>query len=83
MEYKRIFKDGSNLLVGRIGTVILGFINLMILTRILTIEEMGTYSLFLMVVNLALILGLNWSSTSIVRYGREEYIKDAKNYLLS
>lgn len=78
MEYKRIFKDGSNLLIGRLGTVFIGFINLMILTRILTTEEMGKYSLFLMVVNLALILGLNWSDASIVRHGREEFVKHGK-----
>ena len=78
MEYKRILKDGSNLLFGRIGTIIIGLINLMILSRILTTEEMGKYSLFLMVVNLALVLGLNWSDASIVRHGREEFVKHKK-----
>jgi O-antigen/teichoic acid export membrane protein len=31
-----------------------------------------------MIVNLALIVGLNWSDASIVRHGREEYIKNKK-----
>jgi len=78
MEYKRIFKDGSNLLVGYVGSSIIGLVNLMILTRILTTTEMGKYSLFLMVVNLALTLGLNWSDASILRHGREEYVKHKK-----
>lgn len=50
----------------------------MILARMLTTEEMGKYSLFLMIVNLALIIGLNWSDSSIVRHGREEYVKSQK-----
>jgi O-antigen/teichoic acid export membrane protein len=78
MEYERILKAGSNLFIGKIGTVIIGFVNLIILTRIFTIEEMGKYSLFLMVVNLALTVGLNWSDASIVRHGREEYVNSKK-----
>ncbi|MGV8162092.1 MAG: oligosaccharide flippase family protein [Candidatus Nanoarchaeia archaeon] len=78
MEYKRIFKDGIHLLAGKVGTSIIGLVSLMILARILTTEEMGKYSLFLMIVNLALIIGLNWSDSSIVRHGREEYVKTKK-----
>ena len=78
MEYKRIFKDGIHLFAGKLGTVIVSFINMMILARILTTEEMGKYSLFLMVVNLALIVGLNWSDASVVRHGREEYVNSKK-----
>lgn len=78
MEYKRIFTDGSNLLVGKIGTVAIGLINLMLLSRVLTTEEMGKYSLFLMIVNLTLTAGLNWSDSSIIRHGREEFVKHKK-----
>lgn len=78
MEYKRIFKDGTHLFVGKIGTAIIGLITLMLLARILTTEEMGKYSLLLMIVNLALIIGLNWSDSSIVRHGREEYSSSNK-----
>jgi O-antigen/teichoic acid export membrane protein len=51
---------------------------MMILARILTTEQMGKYSLFLMIVNMALIVGLNWSDTSVVRHGREEYVQSKK-----
>lgn len=78
MEYKRIYKDGIHLVAGKIGTVVVGLLDMMLLARILTTEQMGKYSLFLMIVNLALILGLNWSDASIVRHGREEYIKREK-----
>lgn len=78
MEYKRILKDGIHLLAGKIGTSAIGLIVLMILARILTTEEMGKYSLFLMIVNLALIIGLNWSDSSIVRHGREEHVISKK-----
>lgn len=78
MEYRRIFKDGVHLLAGKIGTAVIGAVNLAILARVLTTEEMGIYSLFLMVVNLALVVGLNWSDASIVRHGREEHVTSRK-----
>lgn len=78
MEYKRIFKDGMHLLTGNVGSTLVGFLNLIILARILTTEEMGKYSLFLMLVNLAVQLGLNWSDSSILRHGREEFIARGK-----
>ncbi len=78
MEFQRIAKDATNLFAGRVGTTIIGAVNLMILTRLLTTADMGKYSLFLMVVNLAVTMGLTWSDTSIVRYGREEYVNHKK-----
>lgn len=78
MEYKRILKDGIHLFAGKLGTVAISIIDLMLLARILTTEQMGKYSLFLMIVNLALIIGLNWSDASVVRHGREEYVKSRK-----
>jgi O-antigen/teichoic acid export membrane protein len=78
MELKRVFKDGGNLFVGKAGAVVFGTLNMVILTRIFTKEEMGIYSLFLMVVNLILYMGLHWSNSSIVRHGRSEFVKDGK-----
>jgi len=78
MEHARIFKAASNLFIGNAGSVLISLVNMMILTRILTTEEMGRYSLFLMVVTLALTIGLNWSDASIVRHGREEFVKHKK-----
>jgi len=78
MEYQRIFKDGIHLVAGKVGTVIISLVDMMILARILTTEEMGKYSIFLMIVNLALIIGLNWSDSSVVRHGREEYVNSKK-----
>lgn len=78
MEYKRIFKDGIHVFAGKVGTVIISLVDMMILARILTTEQMGKYSLFLMIVNLALMIGLNWSDSSIVRHGREEYVQTKK-----
>jgi len=73
-----MFKDGIHLFSGQVGTVIVSIASLMILSRILTTEQMGKYSLFLMIVNLALIVGLNWSDSSVVRHGREEYVNTKK-----
>ncbi|MGV8141065.1 MAG: oligosaccharide flippase family protein [Candidatus Woesearchaeota archaeon] len=78
MEYNRILKDGIHLFAGKVGTVIISLVDIMLLARILTTEQMGKYSLFLMIVNLALVVGLNWSDSSIVRHGREEYTLNKK-----
>lgn len=75
---KRIFRDAGNLVSGQAGTVVIGLVNMAILARVLTTEEMGVYSLFLMVVNLVLILGLNWSDASIVRHGKEEFVQTGR-----
>jgi len=66
------------MLLGSVGTTIIGFINVTILSRILTTSDMGKYSLFLMIANLGIQLGLSWSDSSIIRHGREEYIKRGK-----
>jgi len=78
MEYKRIISDGLNLLGGKVGASVISIVNIMVLTRLLTTEEMGVYSLFMMMVNLALVLGLTWSDGSLVRFGREEYLETDK-----
>jgi len=77
-QIKRAIIDGSYLLVGNIGTVVIALLNLIILTRILSTEDMGKYSLFLMVANLAVHMGLSWSDASIIRHGREEYVEHGK-----
>jgi O-antigen/teichoic acid export membrane protein len=66
------------LFAGKLGTAILSFLILILLARVLTVEQMGKYSLFLMIVSLALTVGLNWSDASIIRHGREEYVKEKK-----
>jgi len=78
MEFKRFRRDASSMFAGKVGTILVNLLNLVILARILTVEDMGRYSLFLMVVNLALMLGLNWSDSSIIRHGREEFVRRGK-----
>lgn len=78
MELRKLLSDGMHLFSGKLGTVVVGLVSLMILSRVLTTEEMGSYQLGLMVVNLALILGLNWFDTSIIRHGREEFVKSKR-----
>ncbi|MEM3374816.1 MAG: oligosaccharide flippase family protein [Candidatus Woesearchaeota archaeon] len=78
MEYKRIFRDGINLLFGQLASNLIGLLNIMILTRILTTEEMGKYSLFIMVASLAIQIGISWTDASVLRHGREEFVKHKK-----
>lgn len=78
MVYQRILKDGINVFSGKLSSTIFGLLIFIILTRILSVEEMGKYTLIFMVVSFALSIGLNWSDNSLARFGREEYVKTKK-----
>ncbi|MBN1792908.1 oligosaccharide flippase family protein [Candidatus Woesearchaeota archaeon] len=73
MEYKRVLKDGMHFSLGKVGTILISLINTIILARLLTTTQMGQYSLFLMIVNLAVVITFTWSDNAIIRHGREEY----------
>jgi O-antigen/teichoic acid export membrane protein len=75
---KRILQDGGVLFIGKLGTAIAGILSFVILSRVLSTEDMGRYSLFLMVANMAVVLALSWSDSSIVRHGRQEFVKSRK-----
>jgi hypothetical protein len=63
------------LLTGQAGNIITGLASTVLLAKLLSVEDMGRYSLFFVVVSLAISLGFSWSDTSVVRHGREEYMK--------
>ncbi|MCP3666484.1 MAG: oligosaccharide flippase family protein [Gammaproteobacteria bacterium] len=78
IENKRIFANGINLIAGKVGASVISIVNIMVLTRLLSTEEMGVYSLFMMMANLALVFGLTWTDGALVRFGREEYLDTKK-----
>lgn len=78
MNYNKILTEGTHLFLGKIVTVAIGLINLLLLSRLLTVEEMGKYALFMMVINLGVQLGISWSDAAILRHGKEEFVKRNK-----
>jgi len=75
MRYRRMLDDAGHLLTGQAGNIITGLASTVLLAKLLSVEDMGRYSLFFVVVSLAISLGFSWSDTSVVRHGREEYMK--------
>jgi len=61
-----------HLIVGNAGFAIISFINLFLMVRILSPAGYGSYVLFISVASSIAVLTL-WTSSSIVRFGREEF----------
>ncbi len=72
---KRAAGDLSALAAARVITALLGLVNIILVTKQFNPEEFGRYALFQMVLSVGLTIGVSWSSSSLVRFGREEFEK--------
>lgn len=77
-DIKNIFSDYSILLINKYFLIILLITSSILLTRILGKTGYGQFNLFALVANIAFISLINWTSTSVLRFGKEEYIKEGK-----
>ena len=77
-EVKSSFWDYGALILGKIGVVLLGLVSIALITRILGPEKYGRFSLFLMVAQFLMFALASWSSSAVIRFGKEEYIKENK-----
>ncbi len=76
LEVKKSFYDYSSLLFGNITTIILQLISFTLIARLLTVEDYGSYNLFLTVVNFFVLFGVSWTSGALVIFGKEEFLKN-------
>lgn len=75
-DTKSFFHNYLHIILGKaIGSSGIGFISLLLLVRILKPEGYGSYALFTSVASIIAILSI-WTSASIVRFGREEFITE-------
>ncbi|HLC66334.1 MAG TPA: polysaccharide biosynthesis C-terminal domain-containing protein, partial [Candidatus Nanoarchaeia archaeon] len=72
-EVRNSFVDYLALLGAQIGLLPLSILILMLTVRLAGPTQYGIYALFLSVVQLFLVLGVNWTYPSIIRFGKEEY----------
>ena len=77
-DVKKSLSDYSVLLINKFVIIGLLLISTPLLTRILGKTGYGQLNLFNLVVNIAFICFVSWTSTSILRFGKEEYIKENK-----
>jgi len=75
-DIKSFFYNYLHLILGRVGGgVVIATLNLLLIVRILNPENYGIYVLFGSVASIVGILTI-WTSGSIVRFGREEFITE-------
>jgi len=75
-EAKSIVGNYFAVFGGRIASVFLGGAVLTMATRALGPERFGMFSLFLMVAGFFTTVFVNWQNSAVLRFGREEYLKD-------
>ena len=75
---KAVFWDSLALCSSQIFAIPLGILASALTVRLLGAEEYGYLSVFLMVGGLFSLFVGNWSSASLIRFGREEYQKSGK-----
>ncbi len=77
-EVKSFFWDYLSLILSKSGVILLTFVITALITRLLGPENYGSFSLFIMVAQVLVILLGSWSSGAVIRFGKEEYIKEEK-----
>ena len=70
---KTSFWDYMSLLSGNLFLIPLGFVLVAVTTRILGPEGYGYITIFNLVTTLVVMATTNWTATSLMRFGREEY----------
>jgi|GEM_PF-2364947 len=74
-EEKEVFWNYLSILIGQAGTTGLMLLITIITARVLQPEGFGIFSLFLMIAGLLSVLCIDWPNSSIIRFGKEEFLK--------
>lgn len=77
-DINKSLSDYSVLLTNKFILIGLSLLSLPFLTRILGKAGYGQLNLFYLVTNIAFIAFINWNSASILRFGKEEYVREGK-----
>jgi O-antigen/teichoic acid export membrane protein len=75
---KTSFWDYLSLLSGNLFLVPLGIASVALMTRILGPEGYGYITIFNLVTAFVVMVTTNWTATSLIRFGREEYDQEGK-----
>jgi lipopolysaccharide exporter len=83
LEYSKWLKQGSYSFFYRLSTVLLGFINLFIMVRIFSIEEIGVWVLFITVVSMVELLRNGFIRNPFIVYFTSTSETEKPSFLLS
>ena len=75
---KASFWDFLSLLSGNLILIPLGIVSVALITRILGPEGFGYITIFNLVTTFVVMVTTNWTATSVLRFGREEYDQQGK-----
>ena len=74
-EIQNLWWDYLSLTLSRFILIPLEFFSIILTTRILGAEKYGSVAIFLSLVQLIFTWGINWTSSSVVRFGKEEFVR--------
>jgi len=77
-DINKIFSDYTIMLANKHFFIVLAVASSVLLTRTLGQGGFGQFSLFMMVANIIFITFISWSSNSVLRFGKEEFIREGK-----
>ena len=77
-DVKSSFWDYAALVFSKAGVVLLALASVPLVTRLMGTEDYGRFSVFLMAAQFMLFAFVSWTSGAVIRYGKEEFVKDGK-----
>ncbi len=75
-EIKNAWWDYVSILSSQVASFPLGILYISFVTRKLGPENWGILTIFMSIIQLAFCLAINWTSASIVRFGKEEFLEN-------
>jgi len=73
-EVEDFWHDYLTVIIGSIGVTVFSVITFAIVTRLFSPEQFGSLNLFMLVVQISLFFGANWTANAMTRFGKEEAI---------
>jgi len=77
-DVKSSFWDYFSLIFSKGGVLLFGVLVVGLITRLLGPENYGKFSLFFMVSQFLMFGLISWTSASVIRFGKEEFIKEGR-----
>ena len=77
-DVKSSFWDYFSLIFSKGGVLLFGVLVVGLITRLLGPENYGKFSLFFMVSQFLMFGLVSWTSASVIRFGKEEFIKEGR-----
>ena len=75
-EVKTAWWDYFSITILQFLGIPLSILSVSVTTRLINPDEYGVRALFFSVIGLLFLFGINWTSSSVIRFGKEEFVKE-------